>query len=147
VDDGRAPRAEDVSALTRRILVDYATFAVVGLSSDPAKSAHSVHAAMAAYGWRVIPVNPHADRLLGEQVYRRLADIPEPVDIVNVFRPSAEAPDIARQAVAIGAKALWLQLGIISAEARRIAADGGLLYVEDRCTAVERARHAIRRAA
>lgn len=138
---------DDVSALTRRILTDYATFAVVGLSADPAKAAHSVPAAMAAYGWRVIPVNPHADRLLGEQVYRRLADIPEPVDVVNVFRPAAEAPDIARQAVAIGAKALWLQLGIISAEAREIATKAGLLYVEDRCTAVERARHAIRRAA
>lgn len=138
---------DDVSALTRRILTDYATFAVVGLSADPAKAAHSVPAAMAAYGWRVIPVNPHAARLLGEQVYRRLADIPEPVDVVNVFRPAAEAPDIARQAVAIGAKALWLQLGIISPEAREIATKAGLLYVEDRCTAVERARHAIRRAA
>ena len=136
-----------VSALTRRILEDYATFAVVGLSSDPAKSAHSVPAALAAYGWRVIPVNPHADRLLDEVVYRRLADIPEPVDVVNVFRPSDEAPNIARQAVEIGAKALWLQLGIVSPEARRIATDAGLLYVEDRCTAVERARHAIRRAA
>ena len=138
---------DDVSALTQRILEDYETFAVVGLSSDPTKAAHSVPAAMAAYGWRVIPVNPHADRLLGEQVYRRLADIPERVDVVNVFRPSAEAPDIARQAVAIGAKALWLQLGIVSAEARAIATEAGLLYVEDRCIAVERARHAIRRAA
>lgn len=138
---------DDVSALTRRILEDYTTFAVVGLSSDPVKSAHSVPAALAAYGWRVIPVNPHADTLLGEQVYRRLAEIPEPVDVVNVFRPSAEAADIARQAVAIGAKALWLQLGIVSAEARDIATRAGLLYVEDRCTAVERARHDVRRAA
>lgn len=138
---------DDVSALTRRILEDYATFAVVGISSDPTKAAHSVPAAMAAYGWRIIPVNPHADELLGEKVYRRLADIPEPVDVVNVFRPAAEAADIARQAVAIGAKALWLQLDIVSAEARRIASDAGLLYVENRCTAVERARHAIRRAA
>jgi len=138
---------DEVSALTLRILEESATFAVVGLSSDPTKAAHSVPAAMAAYGWRVIPVNPHADRLLGETVYRRLADIPDPVDVVNVFRPAREAPDIARQAVDIGAKALWLQLGIISPEARRIATDAGLLYVEDRCTAVERARHAVRRAA
>jgi predicted CoA-binding protein len=92
-------------------------------------------------------VNPHADRLLGQPVYRRLADIPEPVDVVNVFRPSAEAADVTRQAVEIGAKAVWLQLGIISAEARRIAAEAGLLFVEDRCIAVERARHAVRRAA
>lgn len=138
---------DDVSALTRQILENYATFAVVGLSTDPTKSAHSVPAAMAAYGWRLIPVNPHADQLLGETVYRRLADIPEPVDVVNVFRPSAEAADVARQAVEIGAKALWLQLGIVSPDARRIATEAGLLYVEDRCTAVERARHAIRRAA
>ena len=136
---------DDVSALTQRILMDYSTFAVVGLSSDPAKSAHSVPAALAAYGWRVIPVNPHADQLLGEQVYRRLADIPEPVEVVNVFRPSGEASDVARQAVEIGAKALWLQLGIVSVEARAIATRADLLYVEDRCTAVERARHAIRK--
>ena len=138
---------DETSALTRRILEEMSTFAVVGLSTDPTKAAHSVPAAMQAYGWRVIPVNPHADRLLGEQVYRHLADIPEPVDVVNVFRPSAEAADVTRQAVEIGAKAVWLQLGIVSAEARRIAADAGLLYVEDRCTAVERARHAVHPAA
>ena len=138
---------DETSALTRRILEEMTTFAVVGLSTDPTKAAHSVPAAMQAYGWRIIPVNPHADRLLGEQVYRRLADIPEPVDVVNVFRPSAEAADVTRQAVEIGAKAVWLQLGIVSAEARQIATDAGLLYVEDRCTAVERARHAVRRAA
>jgi predicted CoA-binding protein len=138
---------DETSALTRRILEEMATFAVVGLSSDPDKAAHSVPAAMQAFGWRIIPVNPHADRLLDEQVYRRLSDIPEPVDVVNVFRPSAEAAEVTRQAVAIGAKAVWLQLGIVSVEARRIATQAGLLYVEDRCTAVERARHAIRRAA
>lgn len=138
---------DETSALTLRILEEMSTFAVVGLSSDPTKAAHSVPAAMQAYGWRVIPVNPHADTLLGEQVYRRLADIPEPVEVVNVFRPSAEAADVTRQAVEIGAKAVWLQLGIVSAEARQIATDAGLLYVEDRCVAVERARHAVRRAA
>jgi predicted CoA-binding protein len=138
---------DEMSELTRRILEDFDTFAVVGLSSDPTKAAHSVPAAMKAYGWHMIPVNPHADRLLGQPVYRRLADIPEPVDVVNVFRPSAVAADVTRQAVEIGAKAVWLQLGIISAEARRIAAEAGLLFVEDRCIAVERARHAVRRAA
>ena len=135
---------DETSELTKRILTEFATITVVGLSSDPVKSAHSVPAAMQAYGWRVIPVNPHADRLLGEQVYRTLADVPEQVGFVNVFRPSAQAPDIARQAVAVGATALWLQLGIVSAEAREIAQSNGLLYVEDRCLAVERARHALR---
>jgi len=144
---GNSVLVDTTSELTKRILTEFATITVVGLSSDPVKSAHSVPAAMQAYGWRIIPVNPHADRLLGEQVYRHLADIPEPVDVVNVFRPSAEAADVTRQAVEIGAKAVWLQLGIISAEARLIAADAGILYVEDRCTAVERARHAIRHAA
>lgn len=137
---------DQTSALTRRILEDYDTVAVVGLSTDPTKAAHSVPAAMQAYGWRVIPVNPHAEELLGEKVYRRLADIPEPVDVVNVFRPAAETADVVRQAAEIGAKAVWLQLGIISSEARAIAAEHGMLYVEDRCMAVERARHALRRA-
>jgi predicted CoA-binding protein len=133
------------SELTKQMLEDFDTITVVGLSVDPMKSAHSVPAAMKAYGWRVIPVNPHADQILGENVYRTLADVPGGVGFVNVFRPAADCPDIARQAVAAGAKALWLQLGIVSAEAREIAESAGLLYVEDRCLAVERARHAIRR--
>src|SRR5213082_190059 len=136
---GNSFLVDATSELTKRILTEFPTITVVGLSRDPVKSAHSVPAAMQAYGWRIIPVNPHADQLLGEQVYRRLADVPEPVDVVNVFRPSAEAADVTRQAVEIGAKAVWLQLGIVSAEARQIATDAGLLYVEDRCTAVERA--------
>jgi predicted CoA-binding protein len=135
------------SELTLHMLRDFDTIAVVGLSTDPTKAAHSVPAAMQAYGWNIIPVNPHADRLLGRPAYRRLADVPDDIDVVNVFRPSAEAADVAQQAVEVGAKALWLQLGIVSAEARRIATDAGLLYVEDRCIAVERARHAVRRAA
>lgn len=138
---------DETSALTRRILEDFATIAVVGLSTDPTKAAHSVPAAMQAFGWTIVPVNPHADELLGVPVYRTLADIPSAIDLVNVFRPSAEAADVTRQAVAIGAKAVWLQLGITSGEARRIADDAGVLYVEDRCIAVERARHAVRRAA
>ncbi|HET7311994.1 MAG TPA: CoA-binding protein [Mycobacteriales bacterium] len=137
---------DETSALTLRMLEDFDTVAVVGLSADPIKAAHSVPAAMQAYGWRVIPVNPRADELLGETVYRRLADIPEPVEFVNVFRPAAEAPDVVRQAAEIGAKAVWLQLGIVSPEARAVAAEHGILYVEDRCIAVERARHALRRA-
>jgi predicted CoA-binding protein len=141
---GNSVLVDETSELTKRILTDFATITVVGLSGDPVKSAHSVPAAMQAYGWRVIPVNPHADVLLGEQVYRTLADVPEPVEFVNVFRPSADAADVARQAVAAGAKALWLQLGIVSVEAREIAEGNGLLYVEDRCIAVERARHALR---
>lgn len=132
------------SELTRRLLEEFSTITVVGLSSDATKSAHSVPAAMQAYGWRVIPVNPHADELLGERVYRTLADVPGDVGLVNVFRPSAQAADVVRQAVAVGARAVWLQLGITSQEGRAIAEEHGLLYVEDRCIAVERARHALR---
>src|SRR4051794_23560275 len=133
--------------MTRRILEEFETFAVVGLSSDPTKAAHSVPAAMQAYGWHVIPVNPHADRLLGQPCYARLADIPGPVEVVNIFRPSAQAAEVVRQAVEIGAKAVWLQLGIVSAEARQTATAAGLLSVEARCTAAEGARHGVRGAA
>src|SRR3954467_1558553 len=112
--------------MTRRMLEDYDTVAVVGLSSNPTKAAHSVPAAMQAYGWRVIPVNPNArGQLLGEKAYPRLADIPEPVDLVNVFRPSAEAAGVVRQAVEVGAKAVWLQLGIVSPAGRGVAAEHG----------------------
>jgi predicted CoA-binding protein len=100
---------------------------------------------MQRYGWRIIPVNPHADEIFGERAYRTLADIPDgPIGLVNVFRPSRDAADVARQAVAAGASALWLQQGIVSDEAHRIADEGGLAYVEDRCLAVERARFALR---
>jgi predicted CoA-binding protein len=118
------------------VLREANTIAVVGLSRDPAKAAHAVPARMQAAGFRIIPVHPSATELLGEKVYRSLDDIPEPVDVVEVFRPSREAPGIAEQAVRIGAKALWLQQDLVSAEARRIAEDAGLDYVEDRCMAV-----------
>ena len=91
------------------------------------------------HGWRVIPVNPYVDEIWGQTCYHKLAEVPVPVDLVNVFRPSDDAPEVARQAVAIGAKALWLQQGIASAEARKIAEEAGLDYVEDHCIAVERA--------
>jgi predicted CoA-binding protein len=123
----------------KEILEQSATIAVVGASRDPGKSAHSIPRQMQLHGWRIIPVNPFADELLGEPVYRTLEDIPEPVDIVDVFRPSVEAADVARQAAAIGAKALWLQQGIVSEEARRIAEEAGMDFVQDHCIAVERA--------
>jgi uncharacterized protein len=130
----------DTDANVERILRTYATITVVGASEDPAKPAHSVLARMQAHGWRIIPVNPRADHILGEPVFRTLADVPEQVGLVDVFRPSAQTPDIARQAVAVGATALWLQLGIVSAEARSIAEGAGLIYVEDRCLIVEQQR-------
>lgn len=114
------------------------TIAVVGMSTDPAKAAYSVPAELQAAGFRIVPVNPNAAEILGETAYASLADVPDPIDVVEVFRPAEEAPDVARQAVEIGAKAVWLQEGIRSAEARRIANEAGLDYVEDRCMGVER---------
>ncbi|HYZ57357.1 MAG TPA: CoA-binding protein [Streptosporangiaceae bacterium] len=127
-------------AIVERILTTYATITVVGASAAPAKEAHLVPAYMQRHGWRIVPVNPHADKIFGEPVYRTLGDVPEQVGLVDVFRPSWQAPDIARQAVAVGATALWLQLGIASAEARAIAESAGLLYVEDRCLLIEQRR-------
>ena len=133
--------------MTREILERTSTIAVVGLSTSPFKAAHRIPAEMQAMGYRVIGVHPSADELLGEPAYRSLADIGEPVDLVNVFRPAQEAPDIALAAAEIGAKGLWLQLGIRSATAARIAADAGMDYVEDRCIAVDARMHGIRKTA
>jgi uncharacterized protein len=123
----------------KQILEDSTTIAVVGASRDPGKSAHSVPRQMQLHGWRIIPVNPFADELFGEKVYRTLAEIPEHVDIVDVFRPSEDAAEVARQAAEIGATALWLQQDIVSDEARAIAEAAGMDFVEGHCIAVERA--------
>jgi len=126
-----------------RILLSYGTITVVGASNDPRKAAHYVPAHMQSHGWRIIPVNPHEDHILGEPVYRHVSDVPEPVGLVNVFRPSRYTPDVVREAVAAGAPAVWLQLGIASEESRRIAEEANLLYVEDRCLLVEQRRLAL----
>lgn len=109
------------------------TIAVVGASANEKKAAHSIPQMLLETGFTVIPVNPVADEIIGQKVYRSLADIPVPVDIVNVFRPSEEAAGIAEQATAIGAKTLWLQLGITSADARSTAGNAAMAYVEDLC--------------
>lgn len=129
----------------RDILERSKTVAVVGMSTNPEKPAHAVPKELKEAGFKVIPVNPSAAEILGERAVRRVADIQESVDVVEVFRPSEEAPDIARQAVEAGARALWLQLGITSEEARKIAEDAGIDYVEDRCMGVERGRFGIRK--
>ena len=128
------------SSSVRDILEGSETIATVGASTDPSKPAGGVPLYLQEIGFRVIPVNPNASELYGEHAYGSLDDVPEPVDVVQVFRPAEEAPEIARQAVRMGAKALWLQLGITSDEARRLAEDAGLAYVEDRCMGVESRR-------
>jgi predicted CoA-binding protein len=133
----------DTDDIVEQILSTYDTITVVGASAAPAKAAHSVPVHMQRHGWRIIPVNPHATTIFGEPAYRLLADVPEQIGLVDVFRPSVDAADVARQAVAAGATALWLQLGIISAEARAIAEDAHLLFVEDRCLLIEQRRLAL----
>jgi predicted CoA-binding protein len=123
----------------RQILEQSVTIAVVGASRHPDKTAHQIPAQMLRHGWRIIPVNPNVDELFDQRCYPVLAEIPEPVDLVNVFRPSADAAEVVRQAVEIGARAVWLQQGIVSTEARAIAEKAGVDYVEDACIAVIRA--------
>lgn len=130
---------EDPTAL-RRILERDRTIAVVGLSADPWRPSHDVAQAMQRLGWRVVPVNPRLSEVLGERCYARLEDTPFPVDMVNVFRREEDIPDIARSAVAVGAKTLWQQLGLRSAEADRIATEAGLDSVWDRCLKIEALR-------
>ena len=137
----------EMSKTEREILEAATTIAIVGASRDPNKAGGSVPVGLQQRGFRVIPINPFADELFGERVYRSLSEVPFKIDLVDVFRPAADAPEIARQAVAVGAKALWLQLDIRSEEARLIAEAAGLDYVENSCTAVVSSLYRIRKAA
>jgi predicted CoA-binding protein len=116
-----------------RIYAETRTIAVVGASADVSKAAHQVPRYLQSQGYRILPVNPRGGELFGERVFRSLSEIDVPVNVVEVFRPAQEGPEIARQAIAIGAKVLWLQLGIVSEEAWQIAEAAGLTVVMDRC--------------
>jgi uncharacterized protein len=116
-----------------RIYAESHTIAVVGASGDPSKPAHSIPRYLQRQGYRIVPVNPRGGKLLGEPVARSLAEIDGPIDVVEVFRPAAEAPQIAREAIKAGAKVLWLQLGIESQEAKQVAEAAGLTVVMNRC--------------
>ena len=117
------------------------TVAIVGLSPDPLRASYFIGYYLKRHGYKIVPVNPKETEILGEKSYPSLKDIPFPVDVVDVFRRPEAVPGIAREAVAIGAKALWLQFNVISPEAAKIAEDGGLTVVMDRCMKVEHARH------
>jgi predicted CoA-binding protein len=121
------------------ILTRYKSIAMIGVSNDPSKPSTIVMKYMQKYGFKVYPVNPSAkgQKILGEEVFAKITDIKDPVDIVDVFRPSKEALDIAEDTVKIGAKVLWLQLGIKSDEAKKIVEDNRIKYIEDRCTKME----------
>ena len=125
-----------------RMLTRARVIAVVGCSPERWRAGHDIPARMQAAGFRIIPVNPnHAgEEVLGERCYASLAAIPEPVDLVNVFRRPQFVPEVVREAIAIGAPAVFVQQGIVSPEARRLAEEAGIDYVDDRCIAVERAK-------
>jgi uncharacterized protein len=125
----------------QRLLQDTRTIAIVGLSTDPQRASWFVGSYLKKEGYTVIPVNPKADRILGERAYPDLASIPGPVDLVDVFRPAAECLEIARQAVAVKAKALWLQLRLVNLDAAEFAASHGLNVVVDRCIKMEHGRY------
>ena len=125
----------------QRLLRETRTIAVVGLSTDPQRASWFVASYLKKAGYRVIPVNPKADRILGETSYPDLASIPGTVDMVDVFRPAGECLAVARQAVAIGAKSLWLQLKLVNIEAAELAAASGMAVVVDRCVKMEHGRY------
>jgi hypothetical protein len=133
-------RYQDPLAI-QRILNSAKTIAVVGLSDNELRASYFVGYYLKRHGYRVIPVNPRANEILGEPSRASLADIDEPVDIVNVFRAPDALPEIAEQAVAIGAGSLWCQFGVINETGARIAQDSGVAVVMDRCIKVEHARY------
>lgn len=126
----------------QRVLQSAKTAAIVGLSGNPLRASNFVGFYLQRHGYRVIPVNPRESKILGEMSFRSLRDLAVPVDIVNVFRAPAALPEIAAEAVAIGARCLWCQFTVINEEGARIAENAGLTVVMDRCIKVEHARYA-----
>ena len=124
----------------RRVLKENHMVAMVGLSEKWHRPSHFAAKYLQIHGYRVIPVTPTYDEILGEKCYPSLLDLPQPVDVVDCFRKSEEIPALAEQAIQIGAKVLWMQLGIVNAEAAKLASDAGLDVVLDRCMKIEYAR-------
>jgi predicted CoA-binding protein len=133
-------RYQDPLAI-QRVLRTTTTIAIVGLSNNELRASYFVGYYLKRHGYRVIPVNPRETQILGETCYPSLQDIPTAVDVVDVFRAPDALPGIAQQAVAIGAKAMWCQYGVINEEGARIAEEGGLTVVMDRCLKIEHARY------
>ena len=123
----------------KAILSKYKSIAMIGVSNDPTKASTIVMKYMQNYGYKVYPVNPSASgqKILGEKVFSKITEIKEPIDIVDVFRPSKEALEIAEDTIKIGAKVLWLQLGIRSDSAKILVESNKIEYIEDRCTKIE----------
>jgi len=125
----------------QRVLHTASTVAIVGLSDNELRASYFVGYYLKRHGYRVIPVNPRETEILGETCYASLLDLPMPVDVVNVFRAPDALPQIAREAVKIHAASLWCQFGVINADGGRIATDGGVTVIMDRCLKVEHARY------
>jgi uncharacterized protein len=121
----------------RDILTTTRTWAVVGCSPDPGRDSHRIAQLLQRHGYRVIPVNPAADEILGERCYASLHDVPEPVEVVDLFRRSLEVAPHVDEAIEIGARAVWMQLGVIDRRAAERAREAGLRVVMDRCPAIE----------
>jgi uncharacterized protein len=131
---------QDVAAI-QRVLHNAGTIAIVGLSGNQLRASYFVGYYLKRHGYTIIPVNPREQEILGEKSYPSLKDVPGPVDVVNVFRAPDALPGIAQDAVAIGAGTLWCQFGVINEEGAKIAEEGGLTVVMDRCIKVEHARY------
>lgn len=129
------PPTDEVATIRR--LLGYDRIAVVGLSDDPSRPSYGVASYLLSVGKTIFPVNPNHERVLGLKCYARLQDVPKPLELVNVFRRPEHCAGVAREAAGAGAAGLWLQSGIRSAEARQVAADAGMAYVENRCIMVE----------
>jgi predicted CoA-binding protein len=134
------PDPEDEDARLRRILSTFRRVAVVGFSKNPEKEAHRVPKYLMHNGYDVVPVNPTAEEILGLRAYATLRNVPPPVEIVDIFRPSEDVPAIVEDAVAVGAKVVWMQSGIRHEEAARVAREAGLDVVQDRCMRTEHLR-------
>ena len=134
--------SNDISAdrnALRALLEDTRTIAIVGLSPRPERASNEVARYLRAAGYTIIPVNPRCTEVLGEKCYPNLRDVPGPIDMVDVFRRSEEVMAVAEDAIAVGARSLWLQLGVIAPEATALATAAGLKVVVDRCTKIEHA--------
>ena len=127
----------------KEILSKYKSIAMIGVSNDPTKASTIVMKYMQKYGYKVFPINPKAkgQKILGEEVFAKITDLKEPVDIVDVFRPSNEVLDIAKDVISIGAKVLWLQLGIRDEEAKDLVEKNNIKYIENKCTKMEYQKH------
>ena len=123
----------------KEILSKYKKIAMIGVSNDPTKASTIVMKYMQKYGYKVFPVNPKAkgQKILGEEVFEKITDIKDQVEIIDVFRPSTEALDIARDTIKIGAKVLWLQLGIKNEEAKKLVQSKNIEYIDNKCTKME----------